>query len=265
MGICSATLSGIALDCGNIGGLKNIWISQFSNIDNIQIGSLYKLAETSNYYDNGGSTVAIYLSPLDYENYKNKDIRFYGEYDNTIYNIILDKSKISYHYGDMAILLDLTDNRDIFLGVIDYVNYAFVSIELSEKSDEFISVSTLGDFMKFSFRKGNASFISTINKDDKQGTSFVNTEINLQFNKMDKQKRFEIINLLKENVYVIIQDNNNTYWFVGGDSYVYLSETIGETGVTKGDANNYKIKLVSETKVLPYEISEEQILLISLR
>lgn len=110
-------------------------------------------------------------------------------------------------------------------------------------------------FKSYSFRKGNASFKTTGARDDKQGTYFANTEIMAQFNKMDKAKRTELVQLVAANAYVIIKDNNNEYWFVGKDSYVALKTGDGQSGADMKDGNFYNIALASETSEVPNTIA----------
>jgi hypothetical protein len=88
-------------------------------------------------------------------------------------------------------------------------------------------------------------------------TTVVKTDVNLQFNKMEKIKRSEIENIAHSNVFVMVKDNNNVNWFVGYDSYVTLSTVNGQSGQNMGDANMYSLILISETNEIPYEIATE--------
>lgn len=158
----SVTLTGIALDCGNVGGIKKLYIANVADVSTIA-------------YDSDGEVTAMTMAA--------------GK-----------------------------------------------------------------TFKSFSFRKGNASYTLTGNRDEKNGTYFAMTEISAQFNRMDKVKRKEMIELVKANAYVIIKDNNDEYWFVGKDSYVYLTTGNGQTGAEKGDGNFYNIVLGCETAELPNTI-----------
>lgn len=162
MACTSATLTGIALDCGNVGGIKKLYIANVADVSTIAYGS-------------DGEVTAMTMAA--------------GK-----------------------------------------------------------------TFKSYSFRKGNASFTSTGNRDDKNGTYFAMTEISAQFNKMEKSKRTEMVELVKANAYVIIKDNNDIYWFVGKDSYVSLTTGNGQSGATLAEGNFYNIVLGSETAELPNTI-----------
>ena len=159
MACTSATLTGIALDCGNVGGIKKIYVANTSDVSTIAFGA-----------------------------------------DGEISAMTMEVGKT---------------------------------------------------FKSYSFRKGNASFTVTGNRDDKNGTYYAMTEISAQFNKMEKSKRTEMVELLKANAYVIIKDNNDIYWFVGRDSYVTLTTAGGQSGAALADGNFYNVVFGSETAELP--------------
>ncbi len=162
MSCTSATLTGIALDCGNVGGIKKLYVANIADVSTITYGA-------------DGEVTAMTMA--------------------------------------------------------------------SGKT-----------FKSYSFRKGNASFTVNGVKDDKNGTYFATTEISAQFNKMEKPKRNEIVELVKANAYVIIQDNNNIYWFIGKDSYVTLTTGAGQSGAAMAEGNFYNIVLMSETNEVPNTI-----------
>lgn len=162
MACTSATLTGIALDCGNVGGIKKLYVANVADVSTIAYGA-------------DGEVTAMTMA--------------------------------------------------------------------SGKT-----------FKSYSFRKGNASFTVNGVKDDKNGTYFATTEISAQFNKMEKSKRTEIVELVKANAYVIVKDNNDTYWFVGKDSYVSLTTGAGQSGATMAEGNFYNIVLMSETAEVPNTI-----------
>lgn len=109
-------------------------------------------------------------------------------------------------------------------------------------------------FSEYSFRKGNANFVSEGSADDAAGTYFVTTTLTCQFNKMETAKRTEMLNLIKGQCYVIAQDNNGLYWFIGKDSYI-SSNVAAASGAQRADSNNYTLTAVAETNELPIELS----------
>lgn len=163
MACSSATLSGIALDCGNVGGIKKVYIANVADVSSIA-------------YDASGEVSAL-------------------------------------------------------------------------------TMATGKTFKSYSFRKGNASFTVTGARDDKNGTYFAKTDINVQFNKMEKSKRTEMVQLVSASAYVIILDNNGIYWFVGKDSYVSVTTGNGQSGATMAEGNFYNVVLSSETAEIPNTIA----------
>lgn len=137
-------------------------------------------------------------------------------------------------------------------------NVSDVSTMVVDASGEVtaLTMSAGKTFKSYSFRKGNASFTTTGNRDDKAGTYFASTEIAIQFNKMEKSKRTELVELLKANAYVIVIDNNNVAWFVGYGSYVSLTTGNGQSGATMAEGNFYNVVLMSETAELPNTIAD---------
>lgn len=114
-----------------------------------------------------------------------------------------------------------------------------------------ITMAASAKFKSFNFRRGNASFTSNGNRDDKNGTYFATSEITAQFNRMEKSKRSEIVALAKADTYVIVKDYNDIYWFFGKDSYCSLSTGSGQSGAALADGNFYNIVLTTETAELP--------------
>lgn len=119
--------------------------------------------------------------------------------------------------------------------------------------------STSADWKEFQFRKNTGSFTSTINSAADSGTTYVSTEIILQFTKQETAKRVEINALAVSDVAVIIEDANGRFWYFGFDETVTLSTGTGETGTAKADFNGYNITLLDESMELPYELTQDAI------
>lgn len=109
-------------------------------------------------------------------------------------------------------------------------------------------------FKEFSFRKGNANFVSTGNSDIQAGTNFVDTVVTCQFNKMENSKRTEMVSLVSSPALVIAQDNNDLYWLIGKDYYA-TSVVNGQTGAQMGEGNFYTLTMNAQTPSLPYEVT----------
>ena len=137
------------------------------------------------------------------------------------------------------------------LYLVDVVDVSGVTVASGEVTA--ISMVATKKFKAFSFRKGNANFASTGNRDDAAGTSYVETVTTAQFNKMETVKRADLVDLAMANSYVIAQDQNNKYWFIGYKSY-NSSVTNGASGAAMADANAYTVTLTTQTKELPMEV-----------
>lgn len=119
---------------------------------------------------------------------------------------------------------------------------------------ELLEGATLKEYQ---FRKGTANMTSTVTMDDTLGTFSVGTDLNLQFSKMESNKRLEIMAMCLTPAAAIVLDNNDKYWFLGSDNYVGASAASGETGTASGDFGGYKATLHDEARQFPFEISKE--------
>ena len=120
-----------------------------------------------------------------------------------------------------------------------------------------ITMATGKTLKPFVFRKETGNFTSTINSDDAAGTTFVQSEIVLQFTKQETAKRLEIAALMVGNCAVIIEDGNGKYWFFGEDFPVVLTAGSAASGTAMGDFNGYNITLTDKSKALPKEVDAD--------
>lgn len=137
--------------------------------------------------------------------------------------------------------------------------YVEGAAKLADSGDQKISTLAEGAAAKFAaywFARNTASMTSTLNKDNSNGTSYVSTELVMQFNKMEASKRLEIEALSTGDVMVIAQDNNGTAWFLGFDAPVEATAGSGQTGAAKSEGNFYNITLTDESFGYPYEVDE---------
>lgn len=108
-------------------------------------------------------------------------------------------------------------------------------------------------FKAFNFRTGAASMTSTSQIDAVSGVSMVQTQLVMNFGRMDAAKRAEIQALLTGEVMVIAVDNNGMAWFLGKDTpVVAVGAQNAASGAAKTEANQYSITLQDESAELPY-------------
>lgn len=129
------------------------------------------------------------------------------------------------------------------------------SAEISAEAGVITHISNIEDYHAFNFKKNTGSMTSTLNVDSTNGVNFVTTNLVLQFNRMDTDKRIEMQALALSDMHVIVKDANGTFWFLGKDEYVSVTAGQGQTGTAKTDGNNYQITLTDESLEFPYTIA----------
>ena len=114
-----------------------------------------------------------------------------------------------------------------------------------------------GKVNAFEFRKGAASMTSNLQKDDTNGSYFWLTDLVMNFQRMETNKRAAIMALTLAEACAIVQDANGVYWFLGLNEYLTATAGTAETGTAKTDANKYSVTLQDSSLKLPYEIKKE--------
>jgi hypothetical protein len=121
-----------------------------------------------------------------------------------------------------------------------------------------IAMESAKKFKQYAFRRGNASATSTGSRDDKAGTSYFTTEVNMTFNRQDSLKRKELNELFKKQVYVIIKHNTGQFQLIGYDlsvgGYSAATTLTSATGAEMAEANNYNLVLSAMTSQLPNHV-----------
>jgi hypothetical protein len=114
--------------------------------------------------------------------------------------------------------------------------------------------------MRFNFRAGAASMTSTSQIDAVSGVNMIQTQLVMNFGRMETIKRTEIQALLQGEVQVIVVDNNDNSWFLSYNSpVVAIGSQNGQTGAAKTEANQYTITLQDESAELPYQFSDNTV------
>lgn len=111
-------------------------------------------------------------------------------------------------------------------------------------------------FKVYNFRPQTSNVDITSPTDQAAGTSYWQSEINLQFSRMETSKRIEIAALSLSGLVVIVEDNNGKYWYFGYDRPVYKTDGGGETGTALADFNGYTIQLTDYGNEPPYEVTK---------
>lgn len=126
-------------------------------------------------------------------------------------------------------------------------------------TDKISAISNTADYKVYNFKKNTATMTKTLNVDPANGINFVQTELVMQFTKMDTTKRVEIEALSLNGVSAIVLDSNGVYWYLGKDEAIYATAGSGQTGQAKTDGNFYSITLTDESVTWPYEIDKSAV------
>ena len=128
------------------------------------------------------------------------------------------------------------------------------SIEVTEGAVSAITIKSEASFKTYRFRKGTSSFTSTMTTDEAAGTLSVQTDLSLQFTKMETSKRLEIMAMCMDSLKGIVLDSNGKYWLLGYDFPISATAATGQTGTAFGDFGGYNVTLTDNSKEFPYEI-----------
>lgn len=128
------------------------------------------------------------------------------------------------------------------------------SIEVTEGAVSAITIKEEASFKTYRFRKGTSSFTSTMTTDEAAGTLSVQTDLSLQFTKMETSKRLEIMAMCMDSLKGIVLDSNSKYWLLGYDFPISATAATGQTGTAFGDFGGYNVTLTDNSKEFPYEI-----------
>lgn len=120
-----------------------------------------------------------------------------------------------------------------------------------------VSALTTDGFKHYYFKKNTASMVSTLNIDAPNGVTYVTTELQMVFNRMETTKRLEIAAMSVYDTMAVVEDANGVYWFLGFDNPLNATAAEGNSGVQKTDGNKYSITLSDESNVWPYELKDD--------
>lgn len=104
---------------------------------------------------------------------------------------------------------------------------------------------------KYELRKASSSFETDVMTNATNGTTYYETKLSIQLNKMEVYKRNEIKLLAGAMVMIIVQDRNGTYWVLGDNNGCDLTTGKGTSGVAMGDMNGWSLEFTAMEEDMP--------------
>ena len=131
-------------------------------------------------------------------------------------------------------------------------NFADVdSITVTSSVVTAITMVSSKKFYKYEFVRNTASMSSNYAVNAENGTTYVETDLLMVFNRMDTTKRLEIVALAQGELVAIVEDNNGNMWYLGYDEPLTLNAGDGLTGTARADRNGYSVTLRDNSLEMP--------------
>lgn len=143
-------------------------------------------------------------------------------------------------------------------GIVRVLLANFDDVTAKTVTDGVISAMTMASgktFHEYAFRPNTSSMTSNWQVNAENGVAYVQTDLQMVFNRMETTKRVEIAALALADTVAIVEDANGKYWFLGNDNPLHLSAGDGQTGTARSDRNGYSVTLQDDSLGLPMEVS----------
>ena len=132
-------------------------------------------------------------------------------------------------------------------------NFADVdSLTVTSSVVTAITMVSSKKFYKYEFVRNTASMSSNYSVNAENGTTYVETDLLMVFNRMDTTKRLEIVALAQGELVAIVEDNNGNMWYLGHDEPLTLNAGDGQTGTARADRNGYSVTLRDNSLEMPF-------------
>ena len=119
--------------------------------------------------------------------------------------------------------------------------------------------STGVTWFKQELHRNLASLTSTYNYDDSTRSSYVSTEATWQYLKMQKESRLQMSALAKSDLMVVVEDANGTYFALGQQEPVKVTNGTGSTGTDRGERNAYEVTVTDFNEDYPPSLDQSAI------
>ena len=125
---------------------------------------------------------------------------------------------------------------------------------------QYTAGAQAANYKAFNFRPGAASFTSTSQIDTAAGLNMVQTQLVMNFGRMEAVKRTEIQALLQGEVQVIAVDNNGIAWLLGKSTpVVAIGSQNAQSGAARTETNQYSITLQDDSEELPLPFTDDSV------
>lgn len=119
-----------------------------------------------------------------------------------------------------------------------------------------ITMAASKKFYEFYFRPNTSNMASTWQVNNENGTNYVQTLVQMVFNRMDTTKRVSIMAIAQAECVAIVEDMNGVFWYLGYDYPLLINAGEAASGTARSDRNGYSITLEDNSKALPMEVSD---------
>lgn len=112
------------------------------------------------------------------------------------------------------------------------------------------------DFFEFETPRQTSSLTETTTVSQENGTITFDQQLTMVFNKMEAEKRNQLLLMAEAtNMVVIAKDNNGKYWSVGLERGAYMTSGTSVSGVAYADRSGYEL-IVGGMEASPmYEVT----------
>lgn len=134
-------------------------------------------------------------------------------------------------------------------------NSADVTVTITDNAISAITQEQSSKFYTYQFAKNTGSMVTTMEADEAAGYIGFNTELSLQFNKLDTTNRLEFMAICLNDTVAIVKDQNDRYWFLGKDNPLSVSNGTITTGTQYNEFSGYQVTLNDIARQAPYEVT----------
>jgi len=261
MAICNALSGVIAKSCdNNVGGVRKIWLSDWSTITYTLNGSNQIDTITTN-----PNTVITTVGTVNFTNVGGQGVITTVSVPGNQTSVFVSARTFKFTYiGQFSsgtwvgpVLVSTYDTiNNVTLITPDFGGFtptlgAIGSIP-SNSGNSTVSTSI---FYEFEFNRNTSSYEESPTVNLENGTTYFNQIVRLMLQRRESSKREAIEKLTagQKKLQGIVLDSNGLYWLFGLQDGLYATEIGGGSGTAKTDMNGYQIVLTSEESVQAFE------------